>query len=84
MASCYLNGGRYDPGRLVGKLNHLTVIRPDIAFTVSVVSRFLSLSRTTHWDVAVDVVVQILMYLKKTPKKGFLYLNCGHARVIDF
>ena len=64
-----------DPDRLAGKLNHLTVIKPDIAFTVSVVSRFLLLSRTTHWDMDVDVVVQILRYLKK---------NCGHARVINF
>jgi len=40
-----------DPGRylqLVGKLNYLTVIRPDIAFSVSIVSQFLLAPRTTH------------------------------------
>ena len=32
--------------RLVGKLNYLTVIRPDIAYTV--VSHFLATPRTNH------------------------------------
>jgi len=40
--------GRYR--RLVGKLNYLTVTRPDISFAVSVVSQFLSASRTTHLE----------------------------------
>jgi len=53
-----------DPDRyrqLVGKLNYPIVIRPDIAFVVSVVSHFLSAPRITHWK----VVVRILKYLKK-------------------
>ena len=48
-----------DPGRylqLVGKLNYLTVIRPDIAFSVSIVSQFLLAPRTTHWDVVVQIL----------------------------
>jgi len=36
--------------RLVKKLNYLTVIRPDIAFVVSVVTQFLSAPMTTYWD----------------------------------
>ncbi|GAV81109.1 hypothetical protein CFOL_v3_24568, partial [Cephalotus follicularis] len=34
--------------RLVGKLNYLTVTLPDIAFPVSIVSRFLSSPRFSH------------------------------------
>jgi len=34
--------------RLVGKLNYLTVIKPDITFVVSVVSQFFSAPITTH------------------------------------
>ena len=62
----------------MGKLNYLTVIRPDIAFIVSIVS--LSSSRTTH----LDAVVRILRYLKKALDKRLLYSNCGHIRVASF
>jgi len=34
--------------RLVGKLNYLTVIRPNITFAVNVVSQFLLALRTTR------------------------------------
>ena len=57
--------------RLVGKLNYLTVTRPDISYTVSVVSQFMSAPRTTHWD----DVVQILRYLKGSPEKGSFTLT---------
>ncbi|KAJ9553858.1 hypothetical protein OSB04_017903 [Centaurea solstitialis] len=52
-----------DPGkyrRIVGKLNYLTITRPDIAFPVSVVSQFMSSTRTPHWE----AVRHILKYLK--------------------
>nr|XP_016501461.1 PREDICTED: uncharacterized mitochondrial protein AtMg00810-like [Nicotiana tabacum] len=35
--------------RLVGKLNYLTVTRPDIAFAVSVVSQFMSAPMAKYW-----------------------------------
>ncbi|XP_071900983.1 uncharacterized protein [Coffea arabica] len=41
-----------DPGRyrrLVGKLNYLTVTRPDIVYSVSVVSQYMSNPTVTHW-----------------------------------
>jgi len=64
----------------VGKLNYLTVTRPDIAFVVSIVSQFLSASRTTHWE----ALVWILRYLKKNRDKRLLYSNCGYIRVASF
>ena len=45
--------------RLVGKLNYLIVTRPDIAYSVSVVSQFMSFQTIHHW-VALE---QILCYL---------------------
>ncbi|GAV72783.1 hypothetical protein CFOL_v3_16271 [Cephalotus follicularis] len=46
--------------RLVGKLNYLTITRPDISFAVSVVSQFMSAPCTTHWQ----AVLHIVRYLK--------------------
>ena len=55
--------------RLVGKLNYLTVTRPDISFAVSVVSQFLNSPCEDHWN----AVIRILKYIKKSPGKGLLY-----------
>ena len=63
--------------RLVGKLNYLTVTRPDIYFATSVVSRFLESPHTNHLEAA----LHILRYLKKAPGQGLLYHNHGHTYV---
>ena len=72
-----------DPGRyrqLVGKLNYLTITRPDISFPVSVVSQFLQSPCDSHWD----AVVRILRYIKGTPGQGMLYENKGHTQVVGY
>ena len=72
-----------DPGRyrrLVGKLNYLTITRPNILFLVSVVSQFLQSPCDNHWD----AVVRILHYIKGTPGQGVLYENRGHTQVIGY
>ena len=46
--------GRYR--RLVAKLNYLTVTRSYITFVVSVVSQFLSTSRTTHLEAVMRIL----------------------------
>ena len=40
----------------------------------------MSTSRTSHWD----VMVEILQYLKSAPRKELLYSNCGHNRIAGF
>ncbi|KAJ9564855.1 LOW QUALITY PROTEIN: hypothetical protein OSB04_000821 [Centaurea solstitialis] len=72
-----------DPGkyrRIVGKLNYLTITRPDIAFPVSVVSQFMSSPRTPHWE----AVRHILKNLKGAPGLGILYQNHGHHVIEGF
>ncbi|RVX19458.1 Retrovirus-related Pol polyprotein from transposon RE2 [Vitis vinifera] len=71
-----------DPGRyrrLVGKLNYLTITRPDISFPVSVVSQFLQSPCDSHWD----AVIRILRYIKSTGQ-GVLYENRGHTQVVGY
>lgn len=63
--------------RLVGKLNYLTITRPDLAYAVSVVSQFMQAPRTSH----LDAVYRILRYLKTCPARGIVYSRNGHLRV---
>ncbi|KAL5571449.1 hypothetical protein UlMin_021046 [Ulmus minor] len=55
--------------RLVGKLIYLSHTRPDIAYAVSMVSQFMHSPREVH----LQVVYQILHYLKGSPGKGVLF-----------
>ncbi|KAJ9673153.1 hypothetical protein PVL29_026432 [Vitis rotundifolia] len=43
----FYNSERYQ--RVVGKLNYLTVMRPDIAYAINVVSQFTSTPTVKHW-----------------------------------
>jgi len=72
-----------DPERyrkLVGKLNYLTVTRPDIAYAVSIVSQFMSAPTIKHWA----ALEQILCYLKGAPGLGILYSDHRHTRIECF
>ncbi|MCI48914.1 hypothetical protein A2U01_0070157, partial [Trifolium medium] len=42
--------------RLAGKLNYLTISRPDILFAVSVVSQFLNSPCDSHWNAVVRIL----------------------------
>jgi len=66
--------------RLVGKLNYLTVTRPDICFAVSVVSRFLNSPYEDHWN----AVIRTLKYIKGSPGKGLLYGHNNHTKVVCY
>lgn len=60
----------------VGSLMFLAVVsRPDIAFAVNVVSRYLSSYDSSHWE----AVKRIIRYLKGTVNVGIKYENGGSA-----
>ena len=54
--------------RIVGRLLYLTVARPDIAYSVQVLSQFLATPRSDHLQAA----HKVLRYLKGSPGQGLL------------
>ncbi|RVW81698.1 Retrovirus-related Pol polyprotein from transposon RE1 [Vitis vinifera] len=70
-----------DPGRyrLVGKLNYLTITRPDISFPISVVSQFLQSPCDSHWMCNLHSSI----YQKHT-RPSVLYENRGHTQVVGY
>lgn len=61
--------------KLVGSLNFLTTPRPDLAFVVGILSRFMHKPCEGHWNAA----KRVLKYLKGTQTYGIKY-----PKVIDF
>lgn len=66
--------------RLVGRLIYLSHTRPDIAYAVSLVSRFMHDPQESH----MQVVFCILSYLKSAPAKGLLFSKHGNLQIETF
>ncbi|XP_050918651.1 uncharacterized mitochondrial protein AtMg00810-like [Lathyrus oleraceus] len=62
---------------LVGRLNYLTITRPNITFAVRIVSQFLNAPCDTHWN----AVIWILRYIKNAPGRGILYEDKGDSKI---
>ncbi|XP_020242609.1 uncharacterized protein LOC109820827 [Asparagus officinalis] len=63
--------------RLVRRLIYLSHTRPNISFTVSVVSRYMHDPRKGH----MGAVYQILRYLKSAPGKGLIFRKNEHVNI---
>ena len=72
----HVDTARYQ--KLAGKLIYLAHTRPNIAFSVSVVSQLMHSS----YEKNLDAVFQIFEYLKSTPGKG-LFFKKGDRRIIE-
>ena len=66
--------------RLIGKWNYRTVTHLDIAYSVRVLSQYMSSTTISHWT----AIEHILCYLKEAPGSGILYKNHGHTRIECF
>ena len=66
--------------RLVGKLNYLKITRPNIAYPINVLSKYMSSPTIKHWA----AVEHILCYLKEAPGRRILYKKHGHIRIECF
>ncbi|CAH9103060.1 unnamed protein product [Cuscuta epithymum] len=54
--------------RLMGRLIYLAVTRPDLTYSVHILSQFIQAPRQEHWDAA----LRIVRYLKGSPGQGIL------------
>ena len=66
--------------RLVGKLIYLSHTRPDIAYAVGIVSRFMQLPQTDH----LEDVMRIVRYLKGTYGRGILFKKNGNLDLLAY
>ncbi|GMP92146.1 hypothetical protein CsSME_00042491 [Camellia sinensis var. sinensis] len=65
---------------LVGCLVYLTVIRPNLAYAVHVVSQFVFAHRSTHWA----ALVRILRYLRGTIFQDLLLFSTSSLDLVDY
>ena len=64
--------------KLIGKLLYLSHIRPDICYTVNILSQFMHPPRNSHFQAA----NQVLRYLKGTSGLGITYQKSGKLDLI--
>lgn len=55
--------------KLVGKLLYLTNTRPDISYSVNLLSQFLEAPWIPHYD----ALIKVIRYLKNTPGQGLFF-----------
>ncbi|XP_057452007.1 secreted RxLR effector protein 161-like [Lotus japonicus] len=66
--------------QMVGSLMYLTATRPDLMFSVCLVSRFMENPTELH----LQVVKRIMRYVKGTTDLGILYSSKGDGKMIAF
>eukprot|EP01018_Ginkgo_biloba_P032776 Gb_22530 [translate_table: standard] len=66
--------------QLIGSLIYLNSARPDIAYTVSLVSRFMADPKIEHWK----TTKRILIYIRGTTDYGLQYKRIENFRLIGY
>lgn len=66
--------------RLIGKLIYLIITRPDIAYSVQVLSQFMNAPTESH----INAALHVLRYLKAAPGQGILMSHSSVAHLTTF
>jgi hypothetical protein len=66
--------------QMVGSLNYLTTTRPDISYSVSVLSQFMAKPHESHWN----ATKAVLRYLKGTLDYGIKYTDASDVELTGY
>ncbi|KAK3010923.1 hypothetical protein RJ639_011029 [Escallonia herrerae] len=66
--------------QLVGSLIYLTLTRPDISYAIGVMSRYMQNPKKSH----MDVVRQMLRYVRSTIDYGIFYKKGGDCKLVGY
>jgi len=73
--SPHIDATRYR--RTIGKLQYLSLTRPDISYTVNKLSQFMHVPTDEHWK----VVKRVLRYLKETTSSGLHIIHSSDSNL---
>ncbi|GKV37323.1 hypothetical protein SLEP1_g45363 [Rubroshorea leprosula] len=66
--------------RLVGQLIYLTITRPEISFSVHILSQFMQAPTQLH----LDATMRVLCYLKSSPRQGIFLSSSSSLQLSGF
>lgn len=66
--------------RLVGRLIYLTVTRPDIVYSIGILSQFMQNPRKPHWEAA----LRVLRFIKGAPGQGLFFPSSNNLTLRAF
>jgi hypothetical protein len=66
--------------RLIGRLMYLSLTRPDLVYSIQVLSQFMSQPRQPHLDAA----IKVLHYLKYAPSQGLFFSASSEFKLKAF
>ena len=66
--------------RVVGRLVYLAITRPELSYTIHILSQVMHKPREAHWD----AVVRVLKYLKGCPGQGIMLKAVSDLRIRAF
>nr|KAJ0192590.1 hypothetical protein LSAT_V11C800409070 [Lactuca sativa] len=69
-----------DYGKLIGSLRYLTNTRPDLSYSVGVMSRYIEAPKLCH----LKALNKILRYVKATKDFGLVYKTGGDKKIVGF
>lgn len=66
--------------RLVGRLIYLTITRPELSYSVHILSQFMQAPKLEHWHAA----IRVLRYIKSSPGQGIFLPKDNNLTLVGY